>query len=154
VQQVGRRYVFGFAGRGFTNWSRAKQLLDKRIAERRAERGEGPMPHWTLHDLGRTVATTLVGARTRTQKVGHLEKIETLPAFALPHIVEAILNVSGHKASVASVYNHNKYVVETREALEKLGDYLVALVGAALSHAKSDTGENSGDVGGKLVSGT
>jgi hypothetical protein len=44
--------------------------------------------------------------------------------------------------------------VETREALEKLGDYLIALVGAPLSHAKGDTRENSGEIGGKLVNGT
>ena len=44
----GRRHVF--ATTGFTNWDRAKQLLDGRIAERRGS----PLPHWTLHDLRRS----------------------------------------------------------------------------------------------------
>src|SRR5262249_23485731 len=113
---VGRRHVFGTAG--FTNWWRAKVELDKRIAERRG----APLPPWTLHDLRRSFTT-------------HVNEL----GFAQPHVTETILNhISGHKASVAGVYNRATYLPEKREALEKWGRYLTGLVGGpAISNTQN-----------------
>jgi integrase len=48
----GRRHVFG-GGEGFVSWWYGKEQLDKRIAARRG----APLPHWTIHDLRRSVVT-------------------------------------------------------------------------------------------------
>jgi integrase len=53
------------------HWGREKDLLDKRILDRRG----APLSHWTLHDIRRTFVTNL-------NELG----------FAEPHIVEAIVN--------------------------------------------------------------
>jgi integrase len=99
------RYVFGGNSSGFVRWSYFKILLDARIAERRGK----PLPHWTIHDIRRTVATNLAESRERVTKKGNLELREYY-SFANPHIVEAVLNhVSGHKAGVAGNYNYAEY---------------------------------------------
>jgi integrase len=65
---------FVFSDKGFQDWDRAKQRLDKRLR----------IADYHLHDLRRSCATQLA-------ELG-----------VLPHIVEAVLNhVSGHKAGVA-----------------------------------------------------
>jgi integrase len=87
-------YVFG----NFTYWSYPKGVLDQRCG----------LPHWTLHDLRRTVATMM-----------H-DRLDVLP-----HIVESILNhQSGHKAGVAGVYNRAKYLEPMRAALTRWASYL------------------------------
>jgi hypothetical protein len=49
--------------------------------------------------------------------------------MAEPHVVEAILNhVSGHKSSVAGIYNHAAYITQKREALERWGAHVLELV--------------------------
>jgi hypothetical protein len=50
-QLRGQRHVFG--GEGFVSWWYGKVQLDKRIA---ACRG-ALLPHWTIHDLRRSVVT-------------------------------------------------------------------------------------------------
>jgi integrase len=128
----GRRYVFG--PDGFVRWSWGKDRLDRRIAERRGT----PLPHWTIHDVRRTVVTNL-----------------TELGFAQPHVAEAIVNhISGSKAGVAGVYNRATYLPEKREALEKWGRYLTGLVGGPLSGQQSSTREKSGDLSSQLLSGT
>jgi integrase len=105
-----RDFIFGDGRRGFQGWSKSKSRLDARIA---AE-GE-PLPHWTIHDLRRSAATTLADC-----------------LGVLPHIVEAILNhVSGHKSGVAGIYNRARYSEEMRDALQSWADYIDALTGAA-----------------------
>jgi integrase len=100
-----REFVFGDGVRGFQGWSKAKERLDARLP--------AGMPHWTLHDLRRSVGT-------------HLNE----EGFAEPHIVEAILNhVSGSKAGVAGVYNRAAYAKQKRQALDLWG----AWIGAALA---------------------
>jgi len=144
------RWVFGGNSRGFVRWSEFKKLLDKRITERRAAEGRAPMESWTIHDIRRTVATNLVESRERRVKRGHLEEIETY-SFAKPHIVEAILNhVSGHKGGVAGHYLHASYDLEKRDALAQWAAHLLALPSAS----RQTAGENSGEVGSQLVSGT
>jgi integrase len=88
---------FLFGKRGFSDWSVAKAKLDQRV-------GVAP---WTLHDLRRSAATYMA-------EIG-----------VLPHIVEAVLNhQSGHKASVAGVYNRARYEEQMRDALQRWADWL------------------------------
>ncbi|MFB9262828.1 tyrosine-type recombinase/integrase [Bradyrhizobium erythrophlei] len=110
--------------RGFSGWSKSKAALDTRILEARQkaakDAGEDvdevkPLPDWRLHDLRRTAATVMA------DRLG-----------VLPHIVEAVLNhVSGHRAGVAGVYNRALYSAEMRDALERWGEHVAALVGDA-----------------------
>lgn len=49
--------------------------------------------------------------------------------LAQPHVIEAIVNhVSGHKASVAGIYNKAAYSTEKREALQAWGEHVGDLV--------------------------
>lgn len=103
----GRTHVFGRADTtGFDGWGFAKRTLDARIA------GSGqPLPHWTIHDIRRTVAT-------RMAELG-----------VQPHIIEAVLNhVSGHKGGVAGIYNRATYDKEKREALNLWAEHVAAVV--------------------------
>jgi integrase len=105
---------------GFSGWSKAKAGLDARIfaaRERTAAKAHKPVEQvqpmaWRLHDLRRTVDTTM------HDKLG-----------VQPHIVEAVLNhVSGHKAGVAGVYNRATYAAEKSAALASWTDYLESIV--------------------------
>ena len=108
----GRDFVFGEGASGFQGWSKAKAALDDRINKRRAARSEKPIADWILHDLRRTVVTEM-----------HERKI------APPHIVEACVNhISGHKASVAGVYNRAQYTEEKRAAFKAWGAHVAKMV--------------------------
>jgi integrase len=92
----------------FSGFSRAKALLDKRIAKAGAD-----MAPWRLHDIRRAVATHMA------------EDLRIAP-----HVIEAALNhVSGTKAGVASVYNRALHLDERRSALDAWADFLLRLVG-------------------------
>jgi len=83
--------------KGFKGWDQDKMRLDQRL-------GIAP---WRLHDARRSAATYMA-------EIG-----------VLPHIVEAVLNhQSGHKASVAGIYNRAKYTDEMRSALQRWADHL------------------------------
>ena len=73
-----------------SGFSKAKRLLDARIAVLRSEEGLPPLPSWTLHDLRRTMVTVM------NERLG-----------IQPHVVEAVVNhINGHaKRGVAGVYN-------------------------------------------------
>jgi len=108
----GRDFVFGEGAAGFQGWSKAKAALDARINKRRAERGEKPIAEWVLHDLRRTLVTEM-----NERKI------------APPHIVEACVNhISGHKASVAGVYNRALYSEEKRAAFDAWSRHIKTLV--------------------------
>src|SRR5262249_26385688 len=64
---------------GFRGWAWGKDILDKRINATGSE-----LEHWTHHDLRRTMATRMA---------------EVLNIA--PHVIEAVLSHSGHKAGVA-----------------------------------------------------
>jgi integrase len=101
----GRTCVFGRDDTGFWNWSTAKKRIDLKIAE------VGALPHWTPHDIRRSVAT-------------HMAELGVQP-----HIVEAVLNhASGHKGGIAGVYNRGTYDKEKREALNLWAEHVTALV--------------------------
>lgn len=102
-ERNGRDYVFGEGSRGFQGWSKSKLILDSKLPA---------MEPWTLHDIRRTVVT-------------HLNE----NGLAEPHVIESICNhVSGHKASVAGVYNKSVYAEQKREALQAWGEHVSALV--------------------------
>jgi integrase len=104
-RRSGRELVFGEGEGGFGGYGKAKLMLDKRAG---ALEG-GP---WRIHDLRRTCATAMA------------DKLDVLP-----HIIEAVLgHVSGHKAGVAGVYNHAKYLPQTRAALGLWADYVRTVV--------------------------
>ena len=104
-----RDYVFGRGLGGFSGWSKSKVEFDTRIAQMR---GGQALPHWTLHDLRRTISTAL------HERFG-----------VAPHVVEVILgHVSGHKGGVAGVYNKALYIDERRRALERWGKHVMTLV--------------------------
>jgi site-specific recombinase XerD len=96
-------FVFSTTG-GVTpisGWSKIKSRLD---AAMDAE-------PWVIHDLRRTMAT-------------HAAEIGIMP-----HIIEALLNhVSGHKASVAGIYNRAAYAPEKKAALERWSKHLQRVV--------------------------
>jgi integrase len=99
--------AFGRFGTGFSGWSMAKAKLDARIVEQAGK----PLPHWTPHDLRRTVATGMADLGIQ------------------PHIIEAVLNhVSGHKAGVAGIYNRSTYDREKRDALNLWAEHVMAIV--------------------------
>jgi integrase len=96
-----RRYVFGRDDTGFQGWSKSKERIDAQLK----------LPHWTVHDLRRTVAT-------------HMAELGVQP-----HIIEAVLNhVSGHKGGVAGIYNRATYDKEKREALNLWAEHLLAVI--------------------------
>lgn len=98
----GRELVFGIGEGGYSGWSDAKETLPALAKP------------WTLHDLRRTCATVMA------------DRLDVLP-----HIIEAILNhVSGHRAGVAGVYNHAKYLDPMRIALTRWAAHIAKITGS------------------------
>lgn len=93
------------------NTNRAKAALDARVSAICKALGRPALPHWTGHDLRRTMVT------------GMNEK------GIAPHVVEAVVNhVSGTaKAGVAGVYNKALYLPERRAALNAWAEHVEAL---------------------------
>ena len=111
--------VFTFNGKTCINgWTKAKTRIDDAIGKARAgAAGEtySPekhnLPHWTFHDLRRTVSTKM-------------HENLAVP----PIVVEATINhISGLKSGVAGTYNNATYLPQRREALVKWADYVSAL---------------------------
>ncbi len=99
-QRADRDLVFGSGKGGFSGFSKAKKRLD--ISTKVSD--------WRLHDIRRSVATGMAS-------IG-----------IMPHIVEAALShISGHKASVAGIYNRATYTTEKRDALDRWSSYVTAL---------------------------
>jgi integrase len=98
----GRTFVFGRDDDGgFQGWTEPKQRLDARC----------PLPHWTIHDLRRSVATGMADIGIQ------------------PHVIEAVLNhVSGHKGGIAGIYNRSQYATEKVQALARWDEHLRAVV--------------------------
>ncbi len=88
-QHDGRVHVFG--QNGFQDWSRSRAKLDQAIG--------GERPTWTLHDLRRSISTTMNG-RLGIQ----------------PHVVERVL--AHVQTGISAVYNQYEYAVEKRRALQ------------------------------------
>jgi integrase len=86
------------------NWDVGPSGFSKAIARLRdglAERVNDTVPHWTLHDLRRTLATGM-------QRLG--VRLE---------VTEAVLNhVSGTRSGIVGVYQRHNFLAEKREALK------------------------------------
>jgi integrase len=95
--------VFGDSRHGFTGWSAAKRKLDARLAVAGKQ-----LPHWTLHDLRRTMRTGL----------GRLG----VP----PHVAELTINHA--KAGIVAVYDRYSYAAEMAAALNKWAEHVTAVV--------------------------
>lgn len=88
-------------GRPVSGFSKAKQMLDAKIAELGAGAGLAEMADWTVHDIRRSVATHM--ARLGVQQE-HIERV-------LGHVVQG----------VAGTYNRYSYMDEKRAALDAWG---------------------------------
>jgi integrase len=107
---------------GFSN---AKAAIDeavlKALRSDAASQGDDPEtvtvpPHWTIHDLRRTVATNL-------QKLG--VRLE---------VTEAVLNhVSGSRAGIVGIYQRHDWAAEKRQALNSWARRLGAIVRCRMS---------------------
>jgi integrase len=92
--------LFGYK-HGFTSWVQGKKALDARLG----------LPHWTHHDIRRSVATKMADLGVA------------------PHIIEEILNhQSGHRRGVAGIYNRSSYEREVRAAMALWDDHIRSLV--------------------------
>lgn len=108
-------FIFTTTGQSpVSGFSKAKRSIDAAVLEiLRHDRGEDAeaIPHWTLHDLRRTVATNL-------QKLG--VRLE---------VTEAVLNhTSGSRAGVVGIYQRHKWSDEKRAALTAWARRLDAIV--------------------------
>ena len=103
---IGKGYIFasGRKDAPFSGFSKAKKRLDAKIAELRGQ----PMPHWTLHDLRRTVRTNLSALKVRHE------------------VAEAVL---GHaKGALHGTYDLHQYADEKAEALSAWAGKLDRLI--------------------------
>jgi len=96
-----------------SGFSKAKSLLDARVARLRSAEGLPPVKSWTLHDVRRSMVTIMN------------ERL-AVP----PHVVEAVVNhTSGAaKRGVAGIYNRALYFDERRIALQAWDSYLRSLI--------------------------
>jgi integrase len=106
-----RGYVFTTTAgaRPVSGLSKMKARLDAAITKRREQRGAGPMPHWVLHDLRRTVRTRLVSDLDFEAYIA-----ERVMGHALP--------------GLHSVYDQGTHGKQKRDALEKWAAALAAIV--------------------------
>jgi integrase len=94
-------YVFGDRGVApFAGWSASKRRLDRRLG----------LPHFTVHDIRRSVVTGM-------NELG-----------IAPHVVEAVINhISGEaKKGTAGTYNKAQYLKERTAALQDWADHLTS----------------------------
>jgi integrase len=92
-----------------SGFSKAKCIVDAKIAKARAEAEADPMAAWNVHDLRRTAAT----------EMGRLGVPEFVIAKVLNHTSKGI---------TGQVYNRYEYLSEKKHALETWGQYLTKLM--------------------------
>jgi integrase len=109
-QHEGREYVFNARVGPFHNFPFHKLKHDNQIV---LDTGK-PIPHWTHHDIRRTVRTGL--SRLQTP----------------PHIAERILNHV--QSGIEAVYDRYKYESEMRNALAMWADHVEAVVNGTTSN--------------------
>lgn len=123
------RFVFTTTGESpVSGYSKAKLHIDKNIA---AELDEGDeFEAWIFHDLRRSCATGMGNLGVGVA------------------VIEAALNhVSGTRGGLVGVYQHQTYAAERREAFQKWGNHVTAIVSAtpALVPSQDDSSETGQD---------
>ena len=98
-------FVFASAkGKPPSAFSRAKDDLDRAVT---ALNGGTPIPHWTFHDLRRSMASGMAGIGIDL------------------HVIERILNHRGGTfRGVVGVYQRHDFAAEKRAALERYGRHI------------------------------
>jgi integrase len=105
VFTTGRRRGGGAGDAPISGFSKAKMILDKKVADIAAAEGDSPtIEPWRLHDLRRT-ATTVMG-RLRVSRF----------------ILSRVLNHADQ--SVTGIYDRYEYLDEKRQALDAWGRFL------------------------------
>jgi len=105
AKQSGGEFVFGRGGdTPFSGWSAAKLYLDARIVITTGK----ALPHWTLHDLRRSM-------RSGLGKLG-------VP----PHVAELAINHV--KGGVEAIYDRYQYQREIGSALTRWAEHLLTVV--------------------------
>lgn len=95
----------------FSGFSKAKARLDAKVTK---ANGGKALPHWTLHDLRRTLATGMQRLGVRFE------------------VTEAILNhVSGSRSGVAGIYQRHDWGPEKKAALQAWSDHLALVLAGA-----------------------
>ena len=113
IGPVRKKFIFSTNGerRAFSELSKSKAELDRKISELRARDGRKAMPRWVLHDLRRT-------ARSLMSRAG-------VPS----DIAERVL---GHTiGGVRAVYDRHDFLVEKADALEKLAALVDRIINPA-----------------------
>jgi integrase len=114
---LGCDYVFSMGRVPISNWHRVKGQLDAEM-RRMGWNGEP----WRVHDLRRTAATLLARLGTAI------------------HVTEKLLNhTSGKLGGLVGVYQRYEYEPECREAVEKLGAEVSAILAKPSAVAPAET---------------
>ncbi|MBR0797311.1 tyrosine-type recombinase/integrase [Bradyrhizobium jicamae] len=104
-------FLFSVDGkRPVTTFSRAKDRIDTAVTKALGPDAK-PLPHWTFHDLRRTVVSGM--ARLK---------------IALPVIEKAINHKSGSFKGVVGVYQHHDFAEEKRAALDAWASFVQTIV--------------------------
>jgi integrase len=104
----GSEFVFGANGRTPSSFSDAKARFDSEVA--RLNGGEA-IPHFTIHDIRRSVASGLASIGVQL------------------HVIERCLNhVSGSFGGIVSVYQRHSYAEEMHSALDAWARHIEAIV--------------------------
>jgi integrase len=115
-----RDHVFGHTKRAGQDLNKSDRKVDERIAKA----GGGPLEHWTLHDIRRTVRTRLAALGVSID------------------VAEALLGHVGHRSKIERTYNRYKYWAEKRQALAMWEANLRAIIdGTAEKIARPRFGE-------------
>ncbi len=110
----GANFIFTTTGQTpVSGWSRAKALLDRRMAAEAAKAG-ATVPPWRLHDLRRTCASGMARA-----------------GVALPVIERCLNHVSGSFGGIVGVYQRHSFEAEMRDAWERWATLLAGITGEA-----------------------
>jgi integrase len=118
-RRPGRKCIFGHTKRDGQKLSKGKRTVNKRIAK-----AGSSIPHWTIHDIRRTV-------RTRLAALG-----------VSMDVAEALLGHVGHRSPIERVYNKHEYWAEKRKALAMWEANLRAIIdGTAEKIARPRFGE-------------
>jgi integrase len=111
MDRKGDRVFSGSRRAALGHWARLKEQLDGKVAEL----SKGPLPHWNLHDLRRTLAVGL-------QKLGvGLQVVERV----LGHGSRA-----GSRSGVVGIYQAYSYDKEAGDALAAWGVHVMGLLDA------------------------